>query len=683
MEPLLVLMLLGGVVFVVFGAIQGVRAFRRADALQRALDAVTKELHELQRTGRGTRADAPVPPPAAAAAAPPASPAAPVAPIASTPQPAAPAIEPVMASPTMPPAPPPLPTPQPKPAPSPPPLPKPTAAAAVADAPPAPAPAPAPESRPAATPAAPAPAPASAFAGVEQTLGLRWLTWIGLAMLFLGVAFFLKYAYDRDWLGRFFGPRLRIATATGAAGVLLLLGWRSLKNGLAAFGQALLGGGQALLYLTIFAAFQPAAMVVDEPLFGPTTAFALMALVTAGGLAAAVRLDAVAMAFLAVLGGFATPVMIQTGRDARDLLCAYLLVLDLGVLAVASYRQWRALDLLAFAGTAALFAGWWAAFGAAHPQPDATLAWVAIFHLVFAVLPVVQHWRRRTPVAIERFALALANLAGTLAFLTHTLHLTAPKLLAALCLVAAALYAGLGFVTAHRVGGDHRTRDGYLALAAMLLTLGLFFLLPGGALGRRGARRGGGAAVARLSLRARVDADVGDRCARRRLRTFVHDLCRARSYSRVSARSGRPRPALRVERLVRRHAARRARPRRVRRAAPARSTPTPANCGWRRCSYRGGAVVPLLPGEVLWDSVRRTPTRGARCAHRWRWRCCNGGRVRLPAARRDAGPNRACSSPASRRRSPRRGDLHRLPRLSGRLARPVWNAPLRASRPSP
>ena len=36
-------------------------------------------------------------------------------------------------------------------------------------------------------------------------------------LLFLGIAFFLQYAYDRDWLGHIFGPRLRIATATALA----------------------------------------------------------------------------------------------------------------------------------------------------------------------------------------------------------------------------------------------------------------------------------------------------------------------------------------------------------------------------------------------------------------------------------------------------------------------------------
>ncbi len=324
----------------------------------------------------------------------------------------------------------------------------------------------------------PPPPGAGQLVGMEKTVGLRWLTWVGIGLLFLGVAFFLKYAYDRDWLGRLFGPRLRLATAAGAAVLLIAGGWRSLRNGFVALGQGLLGGGQALLYLTVFAAFQPAMMVVEEPLLGPTTAFALMVAVTIAGLAVAVRLDAVAMAFLAVLGGFATPVLMSTGRDARDLLCAYLLLLDLGVLGVTLWRRWRALDLLAFAGTVLLFGGWWASHRHAHPQPDATVVWLAAFHLVFLLLPFLHHWRRRTPVTVERFALALLNVAWTMAYGAWLLHEPAPRLLAGGCLVASVLYLGLGVAVARRVGGDRRTRDGFLALAVLLLTLGLFYLLP-------------------------------------------------------------------------------------------------------------------------------------------------------------------------------------------------------------
>ena len=466
-----------GFLALIVGAIMGMVAKNRTDQLLRRLDSVERKLAELRAE---RRREAPAP---AADAEP-----APMAPREPTPAAIWPVPEAAEAE-ALPPA-----EPVPMPAVEPEPLAPANAAREVVDAlaaAPWPTETPAaaePEAPPPPLPTTPAPRRRDDstnqndhFAGVEQALGMRWLTWIGVGLLFLGVAFFLKYAYDRDWLGNLFGPRLRIATAAAAALGLATCGWRSLRNGMQALGQGLLGGGQALLYLTIFAAFQPAALVVDEPLLGQTSAFALMVLVTAAGLALAVRLDAIAMAFLAVLGGFATPILIHGDRDARDLLCAYLLLLDLGVLLVASYRRWRALDLLAFAGTVVLFGGWFAAWHQLHPQPDATLLWLGAFHLVFVLLPIAHHWRHRTVVTVERFALALANVAWSLAYATWMLRDAAPRLLAALHFVGALLYLALGIATSRRVGDDRRTRDGFLALATLLLTLGLFQALPANA----------------------------------------------------------------------------------------------------------------------------------------------------------------------------------------------------------
>jgi uncharacterized membrane protein len=444
----------GLLVVVVVGAVLGIVAKVRTDQLRSRLHGLELEVRGLRRELRGDLATPSAVANAAPAAAPPPLPA--TAPSSPVPDAAA--------------------APWPEPAPTPPPLPEPTALPPALREPRTPLPAPA--ATAAADPTPPRD-PADRFAAVEQALGTRWLTWIGTGLLFLGIAFFLKYAYDRDWLGHLFGPRLRIATAAAASLGLAVTGAVNLRRGLHSFGHSLLGGGQALAYLTIYAAFQPAVRVVDAPLLEPTMAFAAMALVTAVGLWAAVRLDALPMAFLAVLGGFAAPVLVQSGQDHRDLLCSYLLLLDLGVLWVAARRQWRALDVLAFVGTAVLFGGWLWAWRDQHPQPDATLVWLGLFHGLFACLPILQHLRQRTAVTVERFALLLANIAWTFGSASWLLHDVAPRWLAALCLVAAVLYQGLGVGLARRVSDDRRTRDGCHGLAALLLTLGLFHLLPG------------------------------------------------------------------------------------------------------------------------------------------------------------------------------------------------------------
>lgn len=309
-------------------------------------------------------------------------------------------------------------------------------------------------------------------------VGKRWLTWSGVALLFLGGVFLLKYAYDQDWLGRFVTPPMRIGGIALAAVVMVLMGLRFLRQGMTALGQGLAGGGIALAYLAVYGGFSPRVLLVPEPLFPGKAAFALMALITAVGMTLAVRTNALPMAVCAILGGFATPVLIDTGGGSRDALFTYVLLLDLGVLGAAWYRRWRALDVLAFVGTVVLYAGWQFTRVSADAAPWGMFAWLMVFHLVFLVLPFANHWRTRSAVTIERFALAVGNLAFTLGFAALLLRDHHATALALVCLGLAALYGGIGIFTRARIGEDAKVVHGFLALGVMLLTLGLFYLMP-------------------------------------------------------------------------------------------------------------------------------------------------------------------------------------------------------------
>ncbi|MBA3699605.1 MAG: DUF2339 domain-containing protein [Planctomycetes bacterium] len=331
--------------------------------------------------------------------------------------------------------------------------------------------------RPAAPSAGPAADPAS-VTSFEAVVGKRWLTWSGVALLFLGGVFLLKYAYDQDWLGRFITPPMRIGGIAVAAVVMLLIGLRFLRQGLTALGQGLAGGAIAMGYLAVYGGFSPSVMLVPEPLFPGKLAFALMAFVTAVGMTLAVRAQALPMAVCAILGGFATPVLIDTGGGSREALFTYVLMLDLSVLAAAWYRRWRALDTLAFVGTVLLYSGWYLTREAPAPEPWGLLLWLMVFHLVFLVLPFAHHWRTRSTVTVERFALAVGNLAFTLGFAALLLRDQHATALALVCLGLAALYGGIGMFTRARIGEDAKVVHGFLALGVMLLTLGLFYLLP-------------------------------------------------------------------------------------------------------------------------------------------------------------------------------------------------------------
>lgn len=296
--------------------------------------------------------------------------------------------------------------------------------------------------------------------GFEEALGTRWTTWVGAIVLFLGAGFFVKYAFDHEWLD----PSKRVILAVALGLVLVGAGVRFVRRAMRALGQGLIGAGLAVIYTALYAAFGYYE-IISWPV-----AFTLMALVTAGGMTLACVLDAVAISFLAVLGGCLTPILLRTGADARDTLFGYLVVLDLGVLGVAVFKRWRALDVLAFTGTWALFSLWY--FGLpARAAVVPTMLWLGIFYIVFLLQPVVYHWRGRTQITGERFALAMVHATIVFSFAYGILYHEPNAASGLVSLAMGFCYLVFAAVTRMRVSADRRAVFGFIALAIIFLTL--------------------------------------------------------------------------------------------------------------------------------------------------------------------------------------------------------------------
>ena len=163
------------------------------------------------------------------------------------------------------------------------------------------------------------------------------------------------------------------------------------------FGLALQGCGAGIVYLTVFAAVNFDVVPAELGLGG------MLVLVAATGILAAGQ-DASSLAVLSSLGGFLGPVLVT--RDASHVaLFSYYAVLDAGIVAMAWFRAWRALNLLGFVFTF-LVGAWW---GAAFYQPlhfATTQPFLALFFALFVAVPVLHAWRRPPrPAGIgDRFA---------------------------------------------------------------------------------------------------------------------------------------------------------------------------------------------------------------------------------------------------------------------------------------
>ena len=283
-------------------------------------------------------------------------------------------------------------------------------------------------------------------------------------MLILSAVFFVKYAFEHQWLGE----RTRVILGAAAGLGAIAVGRSCIRRNMHALGQGLVGTGLAIFYVSLYAAYG-----FYELLSQPTT-FALMALVTTGGVVFAIIHDAIAISFLAVLGGLLTPLMLRTGNNPQDALFAYLLVLDLGVLAVAFFKRWRALDILAFVGTWALFTAWYFRFRHAPTYSTAaTMLWLATFYMVFLIQPFVYHLRLATPIVGERFFLAVSNAAGMFGLTYSVLHAAHKHTLGLVTLGMSVSYLILGSLTRKRLRSDERAVFGFIAMSVMFLTIAI------------------------------------------------------------------------------------------------------------------------------------------------------------------------------------------------------------------
>jgi uncharacterized membrane protein len=304
---------------------------------------------------------------------------------------------------------------------------------------------------------------------LEQRIGARWATWVGVVVILVAVALFLKWAMDHDYLG----PVTRVSVGI-VCGLLMLLGGLALhaRRDLPYLGEGLAGGGLGILYLSLFAAH------VLYRLLGAPAAFAAMFAVTALGTAVAVLSGRLSTAVLAVLGGLLTPVLLQVERpDERNLL-AYLLVLDALALLVARFRPWPALNRLAWGGSALLILPTLLREPEA-PRPLARLVLLSAIFLVFVAVPLFRERARGERIGRIDLVLVVANAAGYFWAVHVTLDTWQPLAEGPYALVLAVLYRLVAVDYAARVPEDSATVMLHEGVSWTFLTLAIPLALGG------------------------------------------------------------------------------------------------------------------------------------------------------------------------------------------------------------
>ena len=231
-----------------------------------------------------------------------------------------------------------------------------------------------------------APIPPPSFAGsvvgkrdtrsLESRVGSQWFNRIGILAILIGMAWFLKFAIDNEWIG----PLGRVVIGLIAGVAIIVWSERFRAKNFIGFSYSLKAVGTGILYLSLWASFS-LYHLVPAPV-----AFIGMIAVTAFNGYLAWAQDAELLALYAIVGALGTPLLVSTGENHEVTLFAYLLLLDVTVLLLVILRPWSRLLFGAFLGTVIYFVGWWAEFYS-QSQAGRTGFFLLCFFLIFAFAP--------------------------------------------------------------------------------------------------------------------------------------------------------------------------------------------------------------------------------------------------------------------------------------------------------
>jgi uncharacterized membrane protein len=230
---------------------------------------------------------------------------------------------------------------------------------------------------------------------LESRIGAQLLNRIGILAVLIGVAWFLKLAFDRNWIG----PPVRVWIGLAVAAGVVVWSERFRRQGFPAFSYSLKALGTSIAYLSLWAAANVFHLAPAKFIFLAMTA------VTIANAILARRQDSELLGLYALAGGLATPALLPIGHSNEIFLFSYLSLLNVGGLFLVASHRWQRLPWAALLGTALYYIAW--SFREDDPSHlPVVFFFLALFFAGFAVAPFLIFRRALTSMPDSSFSIA-------------------------------------------------------------------------------------------------------------------------------------------------------------------------------------------------------------------------------------------------------------------------------------
>jgi uncharacterized membrane protein len=234
------------------------------------------------------------------------------------------------------------------------------------------------------------------YPDLEKFIGENLINKIGIAILVLAIAYFVKYAIDNNWVG----PAGRVGIGILCGGILVGIAHR-MRNSYKAFSSVLVGGGLAIFYFTITLAFH------QFHLFNQTTSFIILIVITCFAVVLSLLYDKQELAVIALIGGLASPFMVSNGSNNYHALFIYMIILNAGLLIIAYNKSWRVLNIVSFGLTVLVVL---AVMTSLNATSYATaLLYISLLYLMFFAINVANNVRENKAFVTSDFTILLTN----------------------------------------------------------------------------------------------------------------------------------------------------------------------------------------------------------------------------------------------------------------------------------
>ena len=234
----------------------------------------------------------------------------------------------------------------------------------------------------------------------EKFIGENLANKIGISVLVLGIAFFVKFAIDKNWINE--TGRVIIGLISG--GILISLAHYT-KNTYRSFSSVLVGGGLSVFYFTIAFAFHQYHLMSQQ------AAFIVMLIITVFAVLLSLLYNRIELAILATIGGFITPFLVSTGQNNYVALFTYLCILNSGMLILSWFKRWKAINIIALFFTIIIYGGWLfrQAMDDSEPFPyQWALFFATFFYALFVTMNIINNLKLKIKFGAFDFFLLLS-----------------------------------------------------------------------------------------------------------------------------------------------------------------------------------------------------------------------------------------------------------------------------------